>query len=359
MLEHDNWTHVAIEPRELDEKVDIYWTGATSRAVQVKSSKNRVNESDATAYIQELKAHHTGADQYELVLCAHVVAALKSGDVFEGATLTINNSHPIDLIQQAAQRLDTFLYRQSISQTPPLIRELLVRALASRLLEVSTDGATLPRGDFEELIKTLLLTAYPEAARNLRFSMCEIAHGPCEMHLSTLKDATTGQSDTHEQLVFISDLYFVNASQEPSIIQFVSFSLTVNDTRHFFLPRFFFDSEKVNKDRDPSELAEHEKGLEVFQPICVVPKGVERRKLVAFSLRSEVSRDFLTSNVDSKFVMEIFVKYHHLDSYILAHSFYPNILFDELFKKKKSVAYLIPDIEMDTEALNQPIARPD
>lgn len=359
MFDDGDWTHVAIEPRELDEKVDIYWTGATSRAVQVKSSKSRVNEKDAADYIQELKRHHNNADEYELVLCAHVVATLRSGNEFHGATITINNSQPLDLIQQAAQRLDTFLYRQSISQTPPLIRELLVRALASRLLEFSTDGSTLTRADFEELIKTWLLTAYPEAARNLRFSMCEIANGPCEMQLTKLADANSGQPNTYEELVFVSDLYFVNASLEPSIIQFVVFSLTVDDNRHFCIPRFFFDSEKLNKDRATSELAEHEKGLELFQPICVVPKGVEQRKLVAFSLRSELTSDFLLSNAKSEFVMEVFVKYHHLDSYILAHSFQPNILFDELFEKKRSTAYLLPDIEMDRDALSQPIARPD
>jgi hypothetical protein len=359
MFDDDDWTHVAIEPRELDEKVDIYWTGATSRAVQVKSSKSRVNETDAKVYIQELKHHHPTADEYELVLCAHVVATLKSGEDLHGAMITINNSQPLDLIQQAAQRLDTFLYRQSISQTPPLIRELLVRALTSRLFEFSTDGLPLPRADFEELIKTWLLTAYPEAARNLRFSMCEISHGPCEMQLTKLKDANSGQPNTHEELVFVSDLYFVNASLEPSIIQFVVFSLTVGGNRHFCIPKFFFDPEKVNKDRAPSELAEHEKGLEVFQPICIVPKGVERRKLVAFSLRSELTSEFLSSNVDSEFVMEVFVKYHHLDSYILAHSFHPNILFDELFEKKRSIAYLVSDIEMDADALSQPIARPD
>ena len=357
MLDDEAWSTVAIEPKELDEKVDIFWDGTRRKATQVKSSRSRVNRADAIGYIEDLKSHHAGADDYELVLCAHVTAELKNGDHLDGVILKIDNSHPLALTQQAAQRLDNFLHRHSISQTPPIIRELLTRALISRLIDYSTAGAGITRDEFEEQVKSWLLACYPEAAKNSRFSMCEIANGPCDMKISRLKNSLTGQPASHEELVFVLDLYFVNASNEPSIIQFVVPSLTVNGHRHFFVSRFFFDPTKVNNTRPPDQLDDHEKGLEIFQPICVVPKGVERRKIVAFSLRSEISREFIRENVNSEFVLEVFVKYQHVESYFLAHAFHPNILFDELLDKGQSIAYWVPDIEQDVDALNQPVAR--
>ena len=166
MLDDEKWSTVAIEAKELDEKVDIYWEGSRSKAIQVKSSRSRVNSADARGYIQDLKSHHSDADDYELVLCAHVTADLKNGDQLEGAILRIDNSHPLALTQQAAHRLDTFLHRHSISQTPPIIRELLTRALISRLIDFSTTGAGIKRQEFEDQVKLWLLACYPEAARN-------------------------------------------------------------------------------------------------------------------------------------------------------------------------------------------------
>jgi hypothetical protein len=357
MLDDDTWSTVSIEPKEVDEKVDIYWEGTQTIAMQVKSSKSRINKTSAQRYAEDLTSHYPNAHKYELILCAHVTSELKNGESLAGATLRINNSQPIDLTQQAAQRLDTFLHRHSISQTPPLIRELLTRALISRLIDFSTGGMGISRTEFEEQIKSWVLICYPEAARNSRFSMCEVANGPCHMMLIKTINVNTGQPSDDEELQFISDLHFVNVSNEPSIIQFVVFSLTVAGIRHFFIPRFFYDPTKVDTTHPPEQLADHQKGLEIFQPICVVPKGIEHRKLVASSLRSEVSSKFLLDNRNSEFLIEVFVKYYHLDSYLLAHAFNPNILFDELFKIKQSIAYYLPDIEQDKEALRQPIAR--
>jgi hypothetical protein len=357
MLDDDTWSTVAIEPKELDEKVDIYWEGTQTTAMQVKSSKSRINKMEAQRYVADLTSNYPNANKYELVLCAHVVMELKNGDSLDGATLRINNSQPIDLTQQAAQRLDTFLHRHSISQTPPLIRELLTRALISCLIDFSTEGTSISRTEFEEQIKSWVLICYPDAARNSRFSMCEVANGPCHMMLRKTIDSNTGKPNDYEELQFISDLHFVNASKAPSIIQFVMFSLTVDGVRHFFIPRFFFDPTKVDNTLSPERRADHQNGIEIFQPICIVPKGVEHRKLVASSLRSEVSSKFLSDNRNSEFLIEVFVKYHHLDFYFLAHTFNPNILFDELFARKDSIAYYQPDIEQDEEALRQSVAR--
>lgn len=355
MLEDERWTNLSIEPKELDEKVDIFWSGETNKAIQVKSSKGRINEIDARSYISELKEVFSNANSYELVLCAHVTADLKNGDLLDGATVYINNAHPIDMTQQAAQRLDTFLHRHGISRTPPLIRELLTRALISQLIEFSTVGNAISRADFEDQIKAWVLACYPEAARNARFSMCEVAHGPCVLMLKRMIDPRTGTHAGSEEVEFVSDLYFVNASPEPSIIQYVVFSFTVDGGRHFCPPRFFYYPDKIDKSIPPEKLRDDQKGLEIWGPICVPPKGVEHRKLVACSLRSEVSIDFLIKNRTSAIVIEVFIKYQHLDTFILAHAFDPNILFDELFVKKHSIAYRIPDIEEDEDALRHPI----
>jgi hypothetical protein len=358
MLEDDQWTTLSIEPKELDEKVDIFWSGETNKAIQVKSSKRQINKINAKSYIAELKDGYSNANSsYELVLCAHVTGDLKNGDVIDGATVRINNAHPIDMTQQAAQCLDTFLHRHGISQTPPLVRELLTRALISRLIDFSTDGNAITRADFEEQIKAWVLACYPEAARNARFSMCEVANGHCRMSLERLIDPRTGTHAEKEELQFISELYFVNASPEPSIIQYVVFSFTVDGGRHFCLPRFFFYPAKIDESIPPEKRRDDQQGLEIWGPICVPPKGVEHRKLVASSLNSEVSIDFLKEIRNSDIVIEVFVKYQHLDTHILAHAFDPNILFDELFDKKACIAYRLPCIEEDEDAIRQPIRR--
>ena len=100
MLDDETWDTVAIEPRELDEKVDIYWSGTNSKAVQVKSSRSRINKTDAGNFIRELKGGYSDSHTYELVLCSHVTAELKNGCVVDDALVRINNSHPIDMTQQ-------------------------------------------------------------------------------------------------------------------------------------------------------------------------------------------------------------------------------------------------------------------
>lgn len=357
MLDDESWETVSIEPKELDEKVDIYWEGDHKKAIQVKSSKSRVNRSDASAFIAQLKSGFPDADTYELVICAHVTGDLKNNQSLDDATLRINNVSPTDMTLQLAHRLDMFLYSQGISQTPPLVRELLTRALVSQLIDFSTDGDGISRPDFEDQIKSWVLVCYPEAVRNSRFSMCEIANGPCEMQLASLTDPNTGDLCEWEELGFISDLYFVNASLEPSIIQFVVFSFTVDGKRFFFLPRFFLHLDRIDKTIPPEQRRKDQQGLEIFQPICVAPKCVEHRKLVASSLGSKVTSDFLRQHSGSAIVIEVFVKYQHMDTYFLAHAFDPNILFDELFDKKQCIAYSLPDIEQDEEALLQPIWR--
>jgi len=357
MLDDDRWTTLSIEPKELDEKVDIFWSGTTKKAVQVKSSKGRINEIYAKSCIAELKNGYPNAESYELVLCAHVTADLKNGDLLDEATVRINNSHPIDMTQQAAQRLDTFLHRHGISQTSPLVRELLTRALTSKLIDFSTDGDEITRANFEDQIKAWVLVCYPDAARNARFSMCEFANGSCHMQLKRMLDPITGTLAEREEIVFVSDLYFVNATPEPSIIQAIVFSFTVNEGRHFCVPLFFFYPDKIDKSIPPENRRDDQQGLEIFGPICVPPKCVEYRKLYAQSLRSEVSIDFLKNNRKSGIVIEVFAKYQHLDTYILAHAFDPNILFDELFEKKECIAYKLPDIEEDEYAILHPIRR--
>jgi hypothetical protein len=63
MLDDDTWNTVAIEPKELDEKVDIYWEGSQTIAMQVKSSKNRINKNTAQKYVEDLTGNYPNANK--------------------------------------------------------------------------------------------------------------------------------------------------------------------------------------------------------------------------------------------------------------------------------------------------------
>lgn len=161
-LRDPNWISVQIEPNIGADKVDIVWRYAQgTKAVQVKSSENQINLSDAKAWAEMLE-RSISANFYELVLfgpCSDGVANIGiHGQVKIPAPLAINTDA---LIAQAAHKLDVHLDHRGAARVPPLIREVIVSALIGKLSEYASIGTELSRDGLDHLLNDWLCAIDP------------------------------------------------------------------------------------------------------------------------------------------------------------------------------------------------------
>ncbi|GAB5407374.1 MAG: hypothetical protein Aurels2KO_56050 [Aureliella sp.] len=111
-LEDSDWMQVTIEPDTATEKVDILWQyESSSRAVQVKSSRNQIGKADAQSWASDLESDST-ADSLELILigpCAQSVAEMGNhGKVKIPCPKSLDIA---GLRREAAHLLDKYLSR--------------------------------------------------------------------------------------------------------------------------------------------------------------------------------------------------------------------------------------------------------
>ena len=152
--EMPEWKGLTLEPNSEKEKVDILWRYETStKASQVKHSKNTITKPDAKKWAAELEAN-TVADSYSLVLLG--VCSTKFTKLSKHGKVSIPSplSNNVDaILEQAAHKLDHFLRRKNRACTlTPTARELLVDALTNRLSAYSSSGTEVSREAFESLL---------------------------------------------------------------------------------------------------------------------------------------------------------------------------------------------------------------
>lgn len=154
-LNRSDWDRLTLEPTHASDKVDISWYGAAAtRACQVKSSINQINQPDAQKWAEDLEQQST-ADELTLILvgpCSLSVARMQQhGDV----TVPCPKNLDFDgLLGFAAHLLAKFLERENINAPSPSHRELMVRALVTELSVFASNGAPIERRDFIEQLKT-------------------------------------------------------------------------------------------------------------------------------------------------------------------------------------------------------------
>lgn len=161
---NNEWTTFTLEPDDAAEKVDIVWSyGDRTKAVQVKSRTSKITVKEAKSWANDLK-NSVVADAYELVLIGPHSRALDQANSFDGVDLPpAKQLSIIDMVQQAAHKLDHYLDSRNVARTPPQIRELIVGGLVSLLTTWSTEGMPISREDFDYQLREWILKVYPES----------------------------------------------------------------------------------------------------------------------------------------------------------------------------------------------------
>ena len=164
-LHADNaWQAVALEPRMASDKVDVLWLYPDKlKVVQVKSSQNSIRRSDVQRWAQQLESSMS-ADEYELLLigpCGSSVA--NSAPIGQVVILPPKNLNIDDLLRVAAFELELYLESLNIINIPARIRELIVRALVTKLEVYSTHGSFISRNELNRLLISWLSDLEPQS----------------------------------------------------------------------------------------------------------------------------------------------------------------------------------------------------
>lgn len=162
-----DWVSVTLEPDAYDEKVDILWKFPSgTRVHQVKHSINRIALSDIKRWAKALKASTTTSCELELTLLGHAAADVQNECTIGNVKVRfLSMPDPTILISSASHSLSRFLQSERLSDVPPVARELLVQALASKLLEAATSSKTITRQTLKSILKGWMLDSYPEAIK--------------------------------------------------------------------------------------------------------------------------------------------------------------------------------------------------
>lgn len=161
-LNRTDWSELTIEPTYASEKIDIVWYGTTvTRASQVKSSINQINQPDVEKWASELERNST-ANELTLILvgpCSTAVAKMgKYGNVLVPCPKSLDLE---GLMGLAAHLLDVFLFKESVHVRSPSHRELMVRALITELSIFACSGSLIKRHDFINMLKVWIKDITP------------------------------------------------------------------------------------------------------------------------------------------------------------------------------------------------------
>lgn len=149
----EDWRSVCVEPNDESEKVDIIWTyeDGKVKVVQVKSSKNIINYSNAKKWADKLYTSCQNANNHELFLVGYVDSKIKNlSDNTIDNVRVINKDYSIDDFKDIIiTKINTFYESRGKNIISPQLGLLFARALNTKVLEDSVIGKSIPRSDFE------------------------------------------------------------------------------------------------------------------------------------------------------------------------------------------------------------------
>ncbi|MFL0081303.1 hypothetical protein V2566_14385, partial [Tenacibaculum maritimum] len=115
----ENWDKVTLEPNEELEKVDVLWEYSNNKrkVVQVKSSINDIEYSDALKWIEELKEDMPDASEYQLYLVGSLQRKLKNelkknNNIINEACVKVRALEYDSLNALIVERIESFLYKR-------------------------------------------------------------------------------------------------------------------------------------------------------------------------------------------------------------------------------------------------------
>ena len=211
----DNWKSFTIEPDEEATKVDILWESSksTTLAVQVKSSVKPFSKPEVACWAKQLESDFN-ADNYELILIGTPSRSVAHERYFGKVHVPLPRQFNIlEMIQQAAHKLDVYLEKRNFSKIPPLIRELLIDGLVSRLAAFSTEGTKIEQSDFDSILRDWILNLYPQSINEIRETYCEVLGN------------TVNFWPQNNKLSLSMPLEFVNSGKQVAIIEYLVLQL--------------------------------------------------------------------------------------------------------------------------------------
>jgi len=174
-LSRSDWAQLTLEPTHASDKIDISWYGGSAtRACQVKSSINQINQPDAKKWAAELEAQST-ADELTLILVGPCSSSVARMGLYGKVTIPCPKSLDFEgMLGFAAHLLDRFLVQEKINAQSPSHRELMVRALVTELSIFASDGSPIERHGFIELMKSWVKGV--AAPADLRWESVDFSH---------------------------------------------------------------------------------------------------------------------------------------------------------------------------------------
>lgn len=147
-----SFSEIMLEPKVGDDQFDFLWKNANgAHATQVKSTENVFSKADVEAWAKKLEKAHTD-EICTLMLVGNIHPTLAKLKVIGSVSL---KQKPLDLdglLAEAGQRLAEFMEREGLPGGKATERGMIVHAIASKLLHLSTDATVLTRGAFVTLL---------------------------------------------------------------------------------------------------------------------------------------------------------------------------------------------------------------
>lgn len=245
ILDDDHsWETITVEPDVGNDKVDILLEYSDSiKAIQVKSSINQISISTARKWANELKnsvPNSTKKVVYILQLIGPCSQSVISAQSINSVNIpTPKNLDPLGLQDQAAHRLDIFLNKRGIASVPPIARQILVGAISSKVEEYSTNGETLSKFDFEQLLDRWILQLYPNAITQSVEGQCDILFD----NFTYFGDQLIG--NTSDDIHFVLPLTFVNTGLRTKIVEWIAVRVSGADNVKLYTPNHIIDFSRL------------------------------------------------------------------------------------------------------------------
>lgn len=171
--EENNWNAVVLEPDVESEKVDIIWyySNPTKCIVdQVKSSKNQISIPQIKRWSKDLE-DSIDADEYNVILIGPVSNGVSKTRKQGNVVLKIKNLDLDGLINEAANKLGSYMENKDYKPLASNIKEIVIKSLVTQFEIYSTKGKEISREEFDEVLFKWISEIAPESIKKKIFDI--------------------------------------------------------------------------------------------------------------------------------------------------------------------------------------------
>ncbi|MDE1206026.1 hypothetical protein [Tenacibaculum larymnensis] len=363
--DRESWEKVTLEPNEKLEKVDILWNYANNKniAVQVKSSKNNIEFSNASKWIEELKKDMPSASEYQLYLVGSLQNKLKtelkqSNNIINGATVKVRALEYDSLNALIVEKIDSFLHKRNKENIDINVRKIMSTALKNIFIENSLKGKEFSKKELEEALINVILDIKKQAEKHLYSYLKKEANNYTESfdteHLVIANFLSLIGWDNFNYKQMYSEYNDRTGKDDEFIIDFCS--LDEDKLKDNNLNYIYIQSLVVNSYAD----IDKKKIVQLYQALGKVSEGFEKKhtdseektyskNVIHFLLSKEINEDKETfrhkvRSFDSKkHTLKDYI-YYTIDNKQL-YFLYRSIITAKTYRPETSIKFLYPQTE--------------